>query len=116
VDLQSAIDHFRSRGTVTARRDDGTPLTEPELALVASATSADLRAVADLHRFERDRATERYEVGYRLDELLHQYETPEAKTIGEVRLLMPAPVQAEFDRLTEAVAPDGWLYLNGSDS
>lgn len=98
-------------GTWTHR--NGRPVTPDELRLALSATRAELQAVQDLSQLALDHSTEHAEAHKRILEIAAPYfaQLPEGSIMRDVLPLLTPDDRAEFDRLTDLVAPDGTIVM-----
>lgn len=93
---------------------DGRPFTKAEQALAFSATREEFTIAADQIKREGDYRREYQEAVEALPKLLLPYfgQLPTGATVSDVVPLLSDEDRAEYLRLREALAPDGYLFAS----
>lgn len=92
---------------------DGHNLTPDEADLAATATRAEFQAARDYWQHAADHNREQADTHQRILDLTAPYfaTLPETTTMGQIRDHLTPDDRAEFDRLTDLVAPDGTIVM-----
>jgi hypothetical protein len=114
VTLLCDADFRRRPDTNRWSHRDGQPFTKAEQALAFSATREEFMIAAGQINREVDYHREYEEAVEALPKLLLPYlaQVPDGSTVSDVLPLMSDEDRAEYLRLREALAPDGYLFAS----